>query len=1241
MNLNIKEKIFQLFKTDERRRLTLSMVVALICFSLGMVFQYLYYADTTKPLDVAGFQKKIYDKEALADQWMKYIRNKLSADDLWSITHDNVLYEVSKENEVAFQIYKGDSLLYWSSDAFGAQGNINFDLGKNTFVRLDNAYMVAMQSYFREYRCIALIKIKEVFGDSQDSKWNVFAKSFDLPGNVTISEMQLDSFSPIFSKSGNYLFSIHQKPLREGNTALLTICILFWLAGVAFLFVFADSMLRWSELYDKRKRFYVWLGVLLFFPALLTAFLVFRFPPILFYRPWNPLSYSSGFAPTAEHLFVYALFFTGFLTILRRNLSLSLKIYAMSWAKSFCWILFMKFFVFVAFIVLYRYLISLVYDSNVNVAVSSIQEVNQMSVYAVLLMMLWAYLLYGCVDKYKLMYVSKENVKAIVLSHLLLTIASSILFSYFGYAVDVVLLCLFSAIYLFEDLNQIYSRSNMFVRTIVSSFVLINMIMIFTYWHSEKKSKENYATKAKEVAENNSVREDRVAEIMLKDYDGRISVDTTLSRLVQSQLVKRDSLTLNYLTNSYLRVFKDFYNIRIQISDQDNPAFHIWRTGLGSVRYDSLQVVKSSFRQLPDSSHFYACRDEAFSVSFLGAFSYGRKLMYVKFYPKLSRNVHGLAASPRKNDIGEECSLAKYCGGSLCYSEGVYRYPASSNWLPVPVDSEGEDPSCTIEGNGYTHYIHYLKENDVYAVTSVPERQSYIYVIFVTFMFSIYLFVSVCYFLYNNRRKAREEGRRSFVATLQTIFIVPMVLSFFILSIVTFPFFSEQYEKTHHSDMKDKSYVAQHRLQDILGFSKRLDKHQKVLDEFVRVVADYYRMTVELYDVEGRLFSTSRTVLASPEFLNLSLMNPQMKFCGYQDYYILEKVGRRDCYSNYVPVYNNRNECVGYLKLTSVWGYYQVKTQLFNIMVVIADIYLFVMVFSIIVIWLLNKRTAKPLSLLAQRFAEVSLTGENSAIDYHSKDELGDLVQQYNKMVVQLEESAKKLVQSERDFAWRDMARRIAHEVKNPLTPMKLCVQQCQRKKTNDSPDFDAYFDKTCNVLIEQIDTLAEIATSFSSFAKATQSNLERVDILKNLRQSVSLFENNEDGVLFNLDDNDYESAYVMIDDKHSMQMFSNLFSNAIQAIPEETFGVVNVSFEKQDGYALISIQDNGSGISEEVQEKMFIPNFTTKTSGMGLGMAIVKSVLDAAGAEITFDTEMNVGTTFYIKIPLCEESVS
>lgn len=1239
--VSIKKWVENLMSTKDRRFLLISFVVSLFCFALAFFFQHLYFKESVRRVDVEAFQNTLYAKEDFSKAWMERIRKKIAEGRLPDIYEEKSLYDESDKNEVDFHVYKGDSLVFWSRDVVGMQKDIDFDLEKSVFVRSDNMCMVAMQTFFREYRCVAFIKIKESYSQRQNSNWNSFAKSFDIPGGVIVSEVQQKGFSPIFSGSGNYLFSIQRTPLYEGNPLLFAISVLFWVLGVGALFFFADKLLKWPELDTRKKHTFAWLGVCLFFPTLLLLSSVFHVPSVLFRRSPDTLSYSSVLAPSASHLFVYALIFGGFLLLLRRNLTLPKNVVKNDPPfRSFVIVLVLKFFVFVAFAALHSYILSLVYDSNVNLALPSIQEVNRMSICSVLLMLLWAYLLYECLDKYRIMYAVRSNIRIILLAHLVLTIVGVAMFAYFLSWMDGCLFLLSSFVILYVEVGDVFLRMNMFVKTVITSFMLVNFIVVLAYWHSERKCTTEYAEMAKNVAMNNCVREDPIAEIVLKDYDPYIFNDTILSRIVQSDTLLRDSLCLSHLTDTYLRVFKESYNIRVQIEDEKQKGLSLWRAGLGSVSYNSFDEVKRSFRELEPNSHFYACTDEAFSVSFVGILPMGKNTLVIKLYPRLSREIHGLSV-PRRNkkEIGVEYSLAKYCGTALCYSDGIFRYPANSHWLPRLYVSDGEDPSFTMRGNGYTHYIYHLDDGDIIAVTSVPDRQSYVYVIFVTFLFSIYLFISLCYFFYTNLKRRKHDGKRSFVATMQSIFIFPMVISFFILSAVTFPFFSEQYEKTHHTDMRDKSYVAQHNLQDVIGYSKRMTSHQKEIDEYVRNLSDFYQMDVFLYDADGRLFSCSRPIVAPRDRMHMILMNPRMKFCQIQEMYVQEKYGRMDCYSNYVPVYNNRNECVGYLKLVSIWNYYHVKTQLFNIMVVIVDIYLFVMVFSIIIIWLLNRRTVKPLSMLTERFAEVRLTGENSMIRYDSKDELGDLVRQYNKMVGQLEESAKKLVESERDFAWRDMARRIAHEVKNPLTPMKLCVQQCQRKKSMGSPDFDAYFDKACNILIEQIDTLANIATSFSSFAKASESKPERIDILQKLEQVISLFENNEDDVVFSLEKNGYEHSYVLMDENQSVQLFTNLFKNAIQSIPEVTFGAVNVVFEEKDGFASISIEDNGCGLSEEARQNMFIPNFTTKTSGMGLGMAIVKSVLDAAHGEISFQSELEVGTTFYIKIPLCKDA--
>ena len=259
---------------------------------------------------------------------------------------------------------------------------------------------------------------------------------------------------------------------------------------------------------------------------------------------------------------------------------------------------------------------------------------------------------------------------------------------------------------------------------------------------------------------------------------------------------------------------------------------------------------------------------------------------------------------------------------------------------------------------------------------------------------------------------------------------------------------------------------------------------------------------------------------------------------------------------------------------------------------------------------------------------------------YLEFDEIGDLVEQYNKMVEQLMVSAENLARSEREFAWREMARRIAHEIKNPLTPMKLSVQQCQRKRVLDPDNFDNYFNKTCNILIDQIDNLSNIASEFSSFAKASESRGVKMDIVEKLESTVNLFASNSEEVSFLLNLNGYKHEYVLMDDKQILQVFNNLFRNAIQAIPDGRNGLVNVSLNVEEENVLIEIRDNGCGIPKENRAEMFRPNFTTKTSGMGLGLAIVKNILLAAKGDIWFESEENVGTSFFVRIPLYKDDL-
>jgi two-component system nitrogen regulation sensor histidine kinase NtrY len=225
------------------------------------------------------------------------------------------------------------------------------------------------------------------------------------------------------------------------------------------------------------------------------------------------------------------------------------------------------------------------------------------------------------------------------------------------------------------------------------------------------------------------------------------------------------------------------------------------------------------------------------------------------------------------------------------------------------------------------------------------------------------------------------------------------------------------------------------------------------------------------------------------------------------------------------------------------------------------------------------------------------------------------------------------LSRSERESAWREMAKQIAHEINNPLTPMKLSVQHLQRSWHDNRENFDEYLEKVSRTLIEQIDNLSFIASEFSYFAKMPKAFNEEINIVDKVRNTLTLFSNTE-----NVDfvfEHESEEIQVFADKEQLSRVFINLIKNAIQSIPDTRQGKVSISLILNGQMVRVSITDNGKGIPEELQGKLFTPSFTTKSSGMGLGLSIVKSIIESFGGNISFKTKVNHGTTFVFELPV------
>ena len=293
---------------------------------------------------------------------------------------------------------------------------------------------------------------------------------------------------------------------------------------------------------------------------------------------------------------------------------------------------------------------------------------------------------------------------------------------------------------------------------------------------------------------------------------------------------------------------------------------------------------------------------------------------------------------------------------------------------------------------------------------------------------------------------------------------------------------------------------------------------------------------------------------------------------------------------------------------------------------------------------LLANRLTRPFRRLRQGLLSVG-AGEELAepIPVESSDEVGELIETFNAMRYQLEESRRKLAQQERELAWREMARQVAHEIKNPLTPMKLSVQHLRRAHreepaaTGDGEPgrFTALLDRITGTLIEQIDALTRIANEFASFARLPSRHLERLDLNAVVREAAALIGEEEHArIALALTP---DPLPIDADREELRRVYINLFKNALQAMPESERGTVTVRTEERGRQAFSAVRDTGTGIPEDARAKVFQPNFSTKTRGMGLGLAITKKAIEDLSGEITFETAVGVGTTFFIRLPLAD----
>ena len=478
----------------------------------------------------------------------------------------------------------------------------------------------------------------------------------------------------------------------------------------------------------------------------------------------------------------------------------------------------------------------------------------------------------------------------------------------------------------------------------------------------------------------------------------------------------------------------------------------------------------------------------------------------------------------------------------------------------------------------------------------------------------------------------RARGYRNLKLSYKIQFTTLLVLLIGYISVflVSGRYIRQQSQRRQIADLQKKCQFIQKALQNLYFWDYSLNAvSADNLNADLRDLAYAYGTDIHVYGLDGRLVGSSTPSLFQHRLLSV-LLSPEVMFSGGPTTTTCySSIGDMRYLSAYTDFVNGSFLSLGYIAVPSFISEEEMAQELDDFLARLLPLFIIALVAAFIFSIGLSRALAAPIKTVARQMSSLSLRDPNAHIPYANTDEIGLLVAEYNKMLDALAQSSRKLAQSERESAWRTMARQIAHEINNPLTPMKLSVQQLQRLKGSEK--FDAQFDKASAMLIEQIDNLSRIATSFSTFAKQPEVQVDEVDVAQKLTAAVALTTNNPQGVPIRYFGPE-EGIIVQADKEQISQVFVNIIRNAVQAIGDKPKGDIMVIL-KDDPSAdevEISISDNGPGIPLDIQSKMFTPYFTTKTTGTGLGLVISKNIVEGSNGRITFQTSKK-GTTFFI----------
>lgn len=1231
-----------IFSTISRNRI-FSFLVAVICF-FSVYFIEQSNSDNHSSA-LSSFESVLHEKEAIVQREMDSILlniEKVSFEKLFAdkIEHYSRLYE--KEG-IVLLVYEHDSLKFWTDQSVAVENYLKEVCLDDRLVQLKNGWFEVYKKYSQPKGTrgvYGLILLKKEYAFENNYLVNEFQKDFTVSKNAKILKTISNVSYQVKSSDGSYLCSLWFEPdvtEKPGKTALIVLLNAF---GFLFSFLFVKNECR---MFSRSLGIFV-SSCLFIGTIMLLRFLTIKIHfPASFYEMelFSPKLYGNASSFWLQSLGDFLInmlliFYSAY--YFRKHFQVNKQTLNKAKIPREPLITAILLFIFFLSMMVNHLFAELINNSNISFNINNLFDLTIYSYIALFIIGLLIFTFFLTADKLiEVVRMTGISFRKQVFIFIICTILYVII-SHLAGIRDLILILWSPAIIIAIVLIKKNPAKPVTFSGIVIFLLLVSLFSVHALLKfSGSKEREN----RKVYAEKLSVEQDPITEYLFSEIGDKIMRDTSLINILYQPYSTKEMLSRK-LIQKYFGGYWEKYDVHI--SAFDTACFSI--LGNPNPERDNLsyfeEIVRKRGQPTTSTNLFYVDNPDG-KTSYLARIKLyrGKKEtigeLFIEFDSKFVSEEIGFPELLLDREIGlnrelSNYSYAKYKNDNLLNYHGKYPYSLTAAALP-----NSDDMFLFEDKGGYNHLLYRPDKNSVIILSKknqgfIGEATTF------SFLFTFFSLLVLLFRLLKIISTKFSVALLNFKNRIQYLLVFMVLISLGFLGGGTVFYISRQYESTNRRNINDKMISARVETRQELGQTEQLSQNShEYLTYVMKRISTIFFTDINLYDTNGNLLASSR-----PKVFDEGLMSKKM--CPESFYELAinkkmefthdEQIGNLNYLSAYIPFKNNNGKLLGYLNLPYFAKQSELEKEISSFLSALINIYVLLFALSVVAAVFISNYVTKPLKLIQDKMSKIKLGKNNEPIVWKEQDEIGSLVKEYNRMISELQKSAELLARSERESAWREMAKQVAHEIKNPLTPMKLSVQHLERLIHNKTPDIGRKITELSKTLIEQIETLSTIANEFSNFAKMPKANEEKINLQEILTSTIHLFKDSFDQNEMKFSSEVENDSFVFADKEQLLRVFNNLIKNAVQAVPENIQGKIEISLFKKNNSFVVKVKDNGTGISEEVMQKIFVPNFTTKTGGMGLGLAMVKNIMESCNGKIWFETAQGTGTTFFVSIP-------